>query len=549
MKKIKFFTLLFLIFASIGVQGCEFVRVSGRNHLNVFVSFESHDWNNAIIDSMARALDEGVPVICSSPLFKQFMQIKSWQYSLKIGLKYSLFINAERTLVVILPGIVKTSALGLYGFEKLDEIISYKSWQDVSENVLDIASEVLLSDFKKIFNPCMNISKRFIISGHGQNKKRMAGLPLEAFTDLFNILSDIQTDFVFFTSCYSGGLNLMALQKKIDAIQSSILRDQQKINYIVCINGTTDDVAIAELSYKDFFKALDVYFEQPNIFFGKSMYGISINDVLKFLHIDQMQPLNIASVRFPGTNSFFRSEDLNNITILTFLGAKKLRTGPLFSARFAKDNGPAPLVTIEKAVDYFLVYPCDVTGIVFDIYNPNMQWISKISGQAQHYLSYIAFYSQKDAVDTLVTSFLYPLGEYKNEPYEKRYAVGASEKAWFIKDVFFKAYSRVRKLEDVVINKYAATEFQQDKAHGCILFKEQENYYFVQGDNVNKAEDIGIELYCTMIADIFASTCASSAALYEATGGGQDITTQNDAFRQFAESYPQILKNGYLFKN
>lgn len=121
------------------------------------------------------------------------------------------------------------------------------------------------------------------LDGHGHllskdNGKAasMAGLNEDEFYKLMKIFETIKTSFLFYTSCYSAGQNLIKVQNELAKLNVSFMVGAVGINEAVsCANSYS--------VYSDFFNNLEVFFGEPDVFFKKIRKAGWTKDPISFL--------------------------------------------------------------------------------------------------------------------------------------------------------------------------------------------------------------------------------------------------------------------------
>jgi hypothetical protein len=127
------------------------------------------------------------------------------------------------------------------------------------------------------------------MAGHGirvggrHPEALIAGLPIETFKHFINYLESVDTNFLFYTTCYGGGINSLLAFK--DAYR------HRKFNFPIAIGSVTEDISIATpVDLDNFFKAITR---------GSTMW-----DILKNITSLDYLATNFPLVRDRGESSF-----------------------------------------------------------------------------------------------------------------------------------------------------------------------------------------------------------------------------------------------------
>lgn len=245
---------------------------------------------------------------------------------------------------------------------------------------------------KKIFaNP--ESRKRFFITGHGffagtlleeklkekatQIKAIIAGMPVAEFQNFLEFLNTIGTDFLFVSSCYAGGYNLLqGYQKQNDELAIKPL----KLDYFVVVGALTDEATRGgTLKFKEFFHAIN------NLFSPKTTLKNPFEEILRPMSSKFIQ--NLPSIRYPGSLNYFKVIDADKRTeIITYAisAARMLEKKPII----IKNKEAILLYPIEVDVplkiNELIKEPLKVGGVVV----PAL--ISMVPGNTFHVIQEIA---------------------------------------------------------------------------------------------------------------------------------------------------------------
>lgn len=249
-----------------------------------------------------------------------------------------------------------------------------------------------LEHLKKILiNP--DARKRMFITGHGffagilleeklkeqaaQVKAIIAGMPVAAFQNFLEFLNTMGTDFLYVSSCYGGGYNLVqGYQKQNDEMAIKPL----KLGYFVVVGALTDESTRGgTLKFKEFFHAIN------NLFSPKTTLKNPFEEILKPVSSRFIQ--NLPSIRYPGSLNYFKVIDVDKKTeIITYalVTAKSIEKKPII----IKNKEAILLYPIEVAVPLkiteMIKEPLKIGGVVI----PAL--VSMIPGNAFHVLQEMA---------------------------------------------------------------------------------------------------------------------------------------------------------------
>lgn len=341
---------------------------------SALVVFEHRD--GVIADDVYKALSSRVIAIVNMKLLKEMLYFSDYNKKMRAMLSlpdFSMYINKENDFVVIVPQ--RTTAQKelkkSYGLKNISPISLndlFKMIKTRSHDVQDFVA--FLNHFESIFDISepLHIS-RFILAGHGEADKSIAGIPLASFKLVLNNFARINTEFLYILTCESAGSNLIKIQEdlertveaqraeefrkefiaekfpevepsgaeeyRFDAKQTvPVQHGPVSFNFAIALQATTDAVTMETGAMRSFFEKLDFFLKAPRWYFGRPvMTGniVNIQDVFKAL-FPQPEVYRLISIRFPGAASFFRAVDLGDMEIITWLRLHKL----MLEAKFSK---------------------------------------------------------------------------------------------------------------------------------------------------------------------------------------------------------------------
>lgn len=514
--------------------------------LSAFVTFETND-NGVIENQMSHFIDE-LPVISSLQVFYEYsVHHKKFVDDNSFLATKSLFKDNLDTFIIVLPEPYYKAILTDYGFssnlehmppEKIKdflkdpEVIS-KSTRDPRKDREEEHDKKMEEQFEKLFlKPTNNdmYPKILFIDGHGFVGQTIAGIGIKPFAKILSFLNKVNTKFVYILTCYLGGYNMLQLQSELEKFEGSKPQYTlpQKLDYPIVIRSTAETVTRSEIGENpiEFMDAVKTFLEKPRWYFGKPKSadsGKSIIDVIKI--IDKGGFLgNLASIRFPGINSFFRAIDLGNMTIITWLDLQKLRTAKVFCERF----GPKPSnycmenlkIDVHEGSRSVLVYPADLEdmNLIISGKPDNPKFISKIPGAAQHFIGTIHYQNDNEFSD-LNTSF---------------FNFGRAPKAGFIENLIFKN----KKLKSFITYKGVGEAFNYESIK---LFQDEDGKFkkMVKKDKDSFLDIVKpispAEYYWTAFV-ITEETRPGPRSIKESSGGNEDLSTVQGAFKRFMVS-------------
>ena len=584
----KFLLLLFLI--------SSFSRVhSEQIYVPLLAVFQDklEDENNpAMKDSLGGFIKANLPsIVTVSMLFQnKFNELKEEEL-------WEIYINKDNTFVLLLPhSFVKKvvpdgkDKLSILGFDKnyltlikssdIDTFFKNDEYKNISINMSHFEKFFLKEkdgSGKKIDNLFLPV-KMIFATGHGSaDGNTVVGMKVEQYQELLKILNEINTQFLLVESCYAGGESLLKMHDLLLSKSPGVLLE--KIIYPIVINATTAEGTVAPKSVKlaeiiePLFNGSKEIIKNKQFYFGvpfsklkevdKKSGTTSIKDVLMPLYSITPYTTNLPSIHMPGTNSFFRAIDIDNLLILTYVGLqkykiaekvrialeekKKLKLEPSEEGA-AKINEkewiqkikdlPAPVLNIPFGIKRVMVYPSVIGDIAIDIDRKAVPFISHLRGDGQHFIEKLRA-SKIKFPDLLKNSFMPLLAAVslltiKNEV-EGRKFYGNSNIVWFIEELECSDYYGDRKITGLVIQKGI------DGGGSIVAFRQGEDDYKVLYFDMN--DDLSFDVfgkidkkeYASLIQSIYKTTRAKDEAIKEASGGNENKGTVEKAYERFIE--------------
>lgn len=543
MKRIIFFIFITNIYCNLFSMELEPKKVSypqlvdfvlifegGGNKSYLSRAFDKEYTPDAIMISFFDALEQNQLLIVSSPILKiifssftqtdeqalifnhklnQFVRKAEYLRNIinTITLNYSIRLNSAHDYAVLVPNklLSKGETFTSLGFNEKNLKPFEHSDQLPTETLINI------ENFKTCFSFNTNKKYIFYITGHGTSRivaeyttSYFAQLNLEQFKSLLTFINPV-TDLLFMGTCYAGGSNIADLQRKQIAETKEYFA-LENLQFILIMGATTDHTTYGNYTdFVTFFNELHNYFKTKRLIHLKRALEIDFK-------IDKLW--NIPSIRFPGSNSFFRAIELDkDIEILTVTSLKAFEL-------IAKKKGHAPLPYKISANIATLLYPALIaTPLNFIIKEPlQARIISMINGNALHILTAM---DVNVSFEQMITIFTQP--------------ETSLEKAFFIKNL----YSADAHLENVffhMVNEKKTVFFKV--IGGTNEYKEWSGKYVKKTFLKNKPENIVLNEHQALkeIASLVRTSAPTATALSQATGGQQTVAMLFDYMQSILTS-------------
>lgn len=539
------------------------------------ITFEKVDYNKLVAKALLIALSKRTIVISNAFMLKKSLQIIFDKYPYELenfySKKWTLFVNIVGDLGVIVPATIDdvSQLYKEYGFKNLRRIEPEKNAiESVLKKLIEKESSTMIESFKDIIDVTnLNHPTRVVLAGHGHTEKDIAGIEVNLIGNFLKVLTEVGAEFLYIMSCGVAGTNLLAMQDQIDAVIQKNLRanllkqvglekelqvlttelpkeqkralteEHQKIideklsllptryDYIIVVQATSDIVTFN-------MPALDVMFPQLNLFFTSAGLKqpvkekrITINDIMKA--VVPKDAFSLASIRFPGTTTFFRAADLGEMEIITSLRLKRLKI------EVAKQIKPLMeqkiVIPIKPAIKFIQMFPCDAVDFTIAIEGPLMpKFISKIPGPAGHVIGKITYTSSQrsyeEGIKDLVEKGFWQVFQ-RSEFQSAEFA--SSDKCWFIKSIDLKIGSTQYQLDEVVIYLNAA------KFTCYWMYHDKDRYYKFDSSKRYEREMLSSEGFALEVKKWVDQSKPSGVALYEATAGHENSETFTRVLDEF----------------
>ena len=218
--------------------------------------------------------------------------------------KWLIYLNQQKDWTVFIPKNYN-KALADLGFNSGD-LINIPNDQFVAQ-FADIHQPAALNtnNLKQLFDKESNIRKRIVLIGHGtyedpnnprRSERLIAQLNEDQYKSFLNFLNPT-TDFLSIISCFSGGQHLAMFHESQMETMKEFFK-LQDIYFPIAVSSTTERVTrmFPENALITFFSNIDTYLKSGNSQALKKAYAVFYSNEI----------LNIPSIRFPGSQTFFR---------------------------------------------------------------------------------------------------------------------------------------------------------------------------------------------------------------------------------------------------
>ena len=422
------------------VQAFQRARV-GIIKRTAVLSFETDDWNDAIVNVCYSSLLENTPAIVSGHMLKKLIEKYVDVGRFFESRQWTLFAHASDGLYVIIPENIKDKAAlnSEYGFKAVEGPIS-------DPTTLSIKFEEtgkMIHGLEEIIDISKNHVRQFFLIGHG-GERVIANVKNELLGKLLSTLANLKTKFLYVDTCNVAGQNLLEIQKNLQEIIAQKSKENLKVNYIIVLQATTDVPTSGAPLFATFFKKLETIFnEKEDISYHEEK---QIQEIVR-QSVSHEESSALPSIRLPGATTFFRAIDLGNTEVITWTKLQTMRASNAFKLT---------TIPIKNGVQFIQIYPFNLMDCIFDIKATEVpKFISKIPGDAQHFIGGIKYASSKNdltqAIDKLLKDgFIEVFPTYTDPSIQSK---PLTNKCWFIKTVELTLPGNVkRNVDDLAIN-------------------------------------------------------------------------------------------------
>ncbi len=480
--------------------------------------------SSVAIIALLKATEETKPgdAIFFDPVKNNFVGKKEYLENIVKTIKnnWNVTINKNQDFIILIPQKkMQGESLSTLGFQA-NNLSNF--WNIVKSPYSYSSSEtaININNFVSLFDPTSQIEKRIFLGGHGTSeaiglKNFIVQLSRNEYRALLEALNNLNTQFLVVNSCYAGGTNLEKMHLNEENTNKEIF-SVTILKYPLAIASTTDEGAPTRTSNLDkFFNNLNTYFKNQN------------PDDLKKAFNEIATRDSIPSIRFPGTNGFFRAIEINDqIKLLTITNLKAYEFG--FKQK-GKEIQPLEIGDIRTAI---LIYPAIInTPLKIDklAWNPEVKFISMINGNALHIFNEII--TSDMGLSITINKFIQP--------------TTLLNKVFFIKKLVCKEGT----FENITMqaNKGPASKIIFKVAASRFWSEYIGEYREVTGLPMQATLGLGIsdEIAQKAINNLVKDAMPSELSLYQATGGQQTKEmlekSVNEALSQLPEYTSQKI--------
>ena len=318
----------------------------------------------ALSQEISVALKQQQLVIASSSLIaaiytiaenKKAKDIELAQNALLSLGNYKIFQNKDASITLFLP--TKNPLMAWAQLENLG--FNEEALMAVPENVLKdrvlgvYDRKFKLDNLTSLFSLSTKPLKNIYLVGHGGQKHSIAHLSFDQYKDVIKFFNKIGTMFLYVSSCFAGGANLLLAHKNLmRGLKDSEKEQVDDVNFPIVIASSTDapSTTFAKgLRFDRFFGGLNSYFFAKSKMAGSHYIPQSFASILYNITTNFLE--NIPQVRFPHTRGYFDAVDLDNK--LAIINYPKLLELEL--AKKAKRERPE--IEIDNKKRAVLLYP------------------------------------------------------------------------------------------------------------------------------------------------------------------------------------------------
>lgn len=289
----------------------------------------------AISQDIANAMSQQQLIIASSSLFSAIFSVseheKAMEHEKQLAINcisnlanYAIYQNEDRSITLLMPRrnpLLPNAELTNLGFdEKALKLVDEKDFKDLVLGTYERTFK--LENLTSLFLVTNKPLKLIYLTGHGGQRSSIAHLPFPQYEALIQFLNKIGTVFLYVSTCYVGGINLIEGHKNlINALHTYEDGREKKfdVTFPIVAAGVTDapTTHFAE-RFDRFFAGLRAYFfarsksEGEIHFVPKSFVSILSN-------IGGGKLENTPQIRFPHSRGYFNVVDVdNNLQIVSY---------------------------------------------------------------------------------------------------------------------------------------------------------------------------------------------------------------------------------------
>ncbi len=496
-----------------------------------------------------------------------------------------------------------------YGLRNINTVDRAQIGNLLAEDRPMLSAQQLIESFRQLIDVTLPQHVTcFVWHGHG-SLSTFADIPLASMSTLLHVFAEIGTEFLFVKTCNAAGTNLLLLQKALQSMFEKYTRHQAQLiirpqlregqrlkampamfDGVLVIEATSDTNLSSVGNIGDMLRKFEGVVAQRQTklesWLAKQMTkkGIGPVEVIKRQELvkmlsaqelkDVVQALGtanlsaLASVRFPGTNTFFRTLDLGEMEIITWFRLQKLRLEhtlvPLLAQKLLHTKISAPVAApsahirdrtvqglaeqqataasssapvvqtslqsrliplrIQRGIKYVQLFPADLHDICLN-FDPHSDpiLISKGPGAMQHFIGGIEYTSNLPTVEEALKNFVHKVfGRF----YEQTSA-GMTSKAWFIRSL------RLHLLGGDHVLERLCVMIPSGSTTPTYTYSGREH---LPSEQPATAAMTSVEQKISVIEQWFVETLPSEETLFEATAGQESRSILWNLLEQFLNS-------------
>ncbi len=419
-----------------------------------------------------------------------------------------------------------------------------------AESIDEYELKKIIENFTNIINS--NVPShltRFYLIGHGR-PGLIAQIPVSQIENFLWGLSEIHAEFLYISSCYAAGINLLTIQSSLTSIITKQIAEKEKtkkipgIDYAITIKASSDIATSGIGNIKAMFMKLDQFLQKPvwALDFGPGVKKprITISSVIAAIGFQSTYAL--PSIRFPGKTQFFRPIKMPFTEIITEsrlieAGVEKTLALIAESKSANKTVADEAKKKLESSLDIKIhimadirniqVLPMDLTDFTFLINGEfgAPVFISKLTGKGQHYVNKIVFEAGNTNIDDLIYDSFFKIAQGQR--------VYKTDRCWFIREVDLAGK------DAKIFKKLAIKLYSKSEGAGALDYA----YINEKGEYIIFPQEIPADKqnFETTVRKWFKETIPSQETLTEATGG-IEVTATEKARLEKEKGGEQALK-------
>lgn len=479
-----------------------------------------------------------------------------------------------------------------YGYKNLEYVDPKKLIQMVNglaETELFPVDKLLNDVGMMIDNNADTHPSRFYLLGHGQDGV-IASIPIDFWAQFFALLGSVHAEFLYIHSCYAAGENVIKVQLVLKNLFETLLKRVQhetngvkqmgqlsppdahhareKFDAALVLQATADIPTSSYGNLNLFFTNLNKFLDgnEPDWTLSKSYnvvsattmtsvdsgkdypsYEVSMTLPTVLASLGVKKDIALPSIRMPGTHEFFRAVDIGNMYIITASSLLHKRESAFYALMQQSRSDDTSIAkkahellyekpwyaiehyfTVTPGIDYMQLYMIDLRDCVFVFPNQVPKFISKIPGQAQHFIGRIIYTSTtkdfKDGLENLI-----------NNGFGKIYTINGpalAHKCWFIKTVELIGDGYKKQVKNLIIRLFPAVN---DGPYNIMYAY----YDDAAGYTISGKGSVNLGMYKMAARQWFNQSLASYDAAREATGGYETSCKLGE--RQKLESEKKLM--------